>query len=109
LFISDPDFLPILGLDPGVKKASDPGSGSATLLTKLGRANSGLESLVQVSQDVLHILQSHAQPDQVLRDPERYALLLLNGGVGHQVGQLGQGLVSAQRLRQGDQLGGKID
>jgi hypothetical protein len=29
--------------------------------------------------------------------------------VGHQVGQLGQGLVPAQRLGQGDQLGGKID
>ncbi len=90
-----------------------PGSGSKSAAlnhhTKLGRANSSLQSLVQVSEDVLHILQSDAQPDEVLRDPERYALLLLNGGVGHQVGQLGQGLVSTQRLRQGDQLGPKID
>jgi hypothetical protein len=27
----DPDFLPILDPDPGVKKAPDPGSGYATL------------------------------------------------------------------------------
>ncbi len=32
-FIPDPDFLPIL--DPGIKKALDPGSGSATLIRSM--------------------------------------------------------------------------
>ena len=66
--------------------------------------DSGPQSLVQVGDDVLGVLQADAEPDQVVRHPEGHSLLLLDGGVSHQVGQLRQTLVAAKGLSQGDDL-----
>ena len=43
-------------------------------------------------------------PDEILRDAKGDPLLLLDGGVRHEVRQLRQTLVAAQRLGQGHQL-----
>jgi hypothetical protein len=43
--IPDPDFYPSRIPDPGVKKAPDPGSGSATLLSDDGRSGTYISKL----------------------------------------------------------------
>ena len=60
--------------------------------------------LVKIIDDVLIVLQTNADPYQVLRDPKRYPLLFLNRGVGHRVGQLSQRFITTQGLGQSDHL-----
>ena len=66
--------------------------------------NSSLKSLVQISNNILYILQPYADPDQVVSHTKGHPLLLLNGGVSHQVRQLCQALITSQRFSQGDEL-----
>ena len=66
--------------------------------------NSSLQSLVQISNNILYILQPYADPDQVVSHTKGHPLLLLNGGVSHQVRQLCQALITSQRFSQGDEL-----
>ena len=71
---------------------------------KISTLESKFESLVQIRDEILCVLQADTEPDQVVRHTEGDPLLLLDGGVGHGVGQLRQTLVSAQGLGQGDHL-----
>ena len=66
--------------------------------------DSAPESLVNISNDILGILQADAEPHQIVGHTEGDPLLLLDGGVRHQVGELGQTLVPAEWLRQSDDL-----
>ncbi len=61
-----------------------------------------LECLLEIVDQVLLGLDADGNADEVLGDADADALLLLDGGVGHQVGQLSQGLVAAQGLGKGD-------
>ena len=58
--------------------------------------DSAPESLVNISNDILGILQADAEPHQIVGHTEGDPLLLLDGGVRHQVGELGQTLVTAE-------------
>ena len=68
-------------------------------------SNWEFECLVKVLDQVLRVLEANTEPDEVVGHPEGNALLLLDGGVGHEIRQLSQTLVSSQRLSEGYQLG----
>ena len=62
------------------------------------------QGLVEVTDQIVRVLEADGDPDEVLGDPEGHSLFLLDGGVRHKVRQLGQRLVAAKGLGQGDQL-----
>ena len=64
----------------------------------ISTSESKLESLVQVCDEVLRILEADTEPDEVVGHAQGDPLLLLDGGVGHGVGQLGQTFVSSKRF-----------
>ena len=63
-----------------------------------------LKSLEQVVGDVVGVLQADREPDESVSHAQADALLLLDGGVGHEVGELRQGLIAAEGLGEGNQL-----
>ena len=64
--------------------------------SRLAPRDGSTQGLIQVSNDVVSILQANTDTDEVVRDAQGYPLLLLDGRMGHEVGQLGQALVPAQ-------------
>ena len=74
------------------------------MLFQFSALDGGPQSLVQVGYDVFGVLQADTEPDQVFGDAQGHSLLLLDGSVSHQVGELRQTLVAAQGLCQGDDL-----
>ncbi len=62
------------------------------------------ESVIEVFNDILDVLETNGHSDQVIRDSQCYALVLLDWGVCHAIWELGQRLVATQRLRQCDEL-----
>ena len=67
-------------------------------------SNRQFESLSEVSNEILRILETNTESDEVISHTQSNSLLLLDRSMSHEVGQLCQALISSQRFSQSDQL-----
>lgn len=79
--------------------------GTVGAVGALGERDGKLQSLEDVVLQVLSILDTAAQPDQIVKDTDSLTLITGNTGVGHATGDLAQTLNSSQRLGEGEDLG----
>lgn len=71
----------------------------------LGERDGKLQSLENIVLQVLSILNTAAQSDEVVKDTDSLTLVTGDTGVGHAAGDFAQTLNSSQRLSEGEDLG----